>query len=245
MIFELTGTPLRIAGTLHLLPPGRDLPAWVRSAYDWSDAVFVEHSPADFLREAQRIDEPLDHVVSPVFWSRLQMFASSLPLPLAGLQRGAAVVLGLGSRLQGAPGADQALGDWCARDGKPFGCMEPATELLEALASIGEAQWLAGLDAEHRLAGDPRALQAQLQRFYDSWRKGKLDGIVTASTAGLFSVPAIRARLLTGRNAAWAARYAEPSRPTLVAVGAAHLVGEGSFLQALAQVSGRSVRRLV
>ena len=73
----------------------------------------------------------------------------------------------------------------------------------------------------------------------------RLDGIATASAAGLFSVPAIRARLLTGRNAAWAARYAEPARPTLVAVGAAHLVGEGSFLQALAQVSGRSVRRLV
>jgi len=242
MIFELSGSRLRVVGTLHLLPPTGTLPAWVRSAYDWSEAVFVEHSPVDFLRLAQVVETPRAESVSPAFWSRLQGLAATLPLPLERLQLGAAVVLALGSRVQGIAGVDSALHDWCARDRKTFGFIEQAAELLQALDGVSESEWATGLDAEMRLAESPAT---QLQRFYDLWRKGRLDGIAAASRRGLFSVAAIRRQMLAGRNRAWAARYTEPAQRTLVAVGAAHLVGEGNLLEELARVSGRPVRRIV
>lgn len=242
MIFELRGTPLRVMGTLHLLPPGRTLPAWVRSAYDWSEAVFVEHSSADFLQKAQRTDPPLEARITPELLGCLRQAAGQAVASLSGLQRGAAVVMALGSRVAGDAGADQALHGWSQADGKPFGFLEHAGDLLEALEKIDETDWCAGIRAE---LDRPETPAVQLQGFYEAWRKSRLDPLEPLTHQGLFVVPAIRQALLIARNEAWAARYREPTQRCLLAVGAAHLVGDGNFLQVLARISGRGVRRIV
>jgi uncharacterized protein YbaP (TraB family) len=143
MLYELEGTRLRVLGTLHLLPPGGKLPDWLVSAYEWSEAVFVEHSPTDFLQQARQVTGPLESRVSPAFWQLLQRLT------------------------------------------------------LEA-----------------------------------------------GTREGLFAVEKVRSALLTGRNRCWASAYANPPRRSLVAVGAAHLVGDSSFLDELARVSGCAVRRV-
>lgn len=241
MIFELTGTPLRVMGTLHLMPPGRPLPGWVRTAYDWSEAVFVEHSPVEFMRLAQQTEAPWHKTVSPAFRALLAK-ASAQPLPLDGMRPGAAVVMALASRVTGNSGADQALHGWCQADGKTFGYIEQPGQLLDMLDGIPEAEWMAGIHTE--LARHESPAQ-QLQLFYDAWRKGRLADIGKVCNEGLFASRLIREKMLVERNTAWAANYREPSARSLVAVGAAHLVGPGNFLEALAQISGRGVRRIV
>lgn len=244
MMFELAGGRLRVMGTLHLLPMGKAVPAWVRSAYEWSEAVFVEHSPADFV-DGATTDVPEEFPrASPKLLAQLQKAGGSLNTqpPLAQWRRGAAVVMALASRLSGSPGADQALHDWCGRDGKPFGYLEQASDVLHVLDAIEEADWQAGIAAELARPGTPAQ---QLQQFYDAWRKGRMEVIAKEAREGLFAVPGIRDRMLTHRNTAWAAPFTEPGRRSLVAVGAAHLAGPGNFLDAIACVSGRPLRRVV
>ncbi|WPB57018.1 TraB/GumN family protein [Xylophilus sp. GOD-11R] len=244
MMFELAGGRLRVMGTLHLLPVGKTVPAWVRSAYEWSEAVFVEHSPGEFVDRATSDGAEKCPRASPELLARLRQTAWSTNTqpPLVQWRRGAAVVMALASRLSGSPGADQALHDWCAQQGKPFGYIEQASDVLDLLDAIEEADWRAGIAAELARPGTPAL---QLQQFYDAWRKGRMEVIAKEAREGLFSVPGIRERMLTGRNAAWAAPFTEPGRRSLVAVGAAHLVGPGNFLEEIARVSGRPLTRIV
>ncbi|MCZ2498630.1 hypothetical protein GN316_17850 [Xylophilus sp. Kf1] len=243
MLYELSGTRLRIVGTLHLLPPGGHLPDWLAEAHDWSEAVFVEHSPQDFLTLAREIEAPLDTLVSPAFWQLLNGLVARTVLPwsLAEFQRGAAVVMALACRIQGIAGADQALHDWSRRDGKAFGYVEQPAAVLEKLQTISEADWTAGIQAEQ---ARPETTAWQLQHFHDAWHAGRVEDIAANTREGLFSIDTIRAALLTGRNRAWARAYRPPARRSLMAVGAAHLAGEDNFLEALAEVSGRRVVRL-
>lgn len=244
MLYELSGTRLRIVGTLHLLPPGGQLPGWLAEAYDWSEAVFVEHSPTDFLQLARQTSAPLDTLVSPAFWQLLNGLTANtvLPFSLADFQCGAAVVMALACRIQGIAGADQALHDWSRRDGKTFGYVEQPAAVLENLNAIPEAEWTAGIAAE---LAKPESAAWQLQHFHDAWCHGRVEDIVASTVEGLFSVDAIRSALLTGRNRTWAGGYREPRQRSLMAVGAAHLVGKGNFLDELARVSGCEVIRLV
>lgn len=241
MIFELTGTPLRVMGTLHLLPSGRPLPAWVRTAYDWSEAVFVEHSPVEFMRLARQVEPLRQKSVSPAFKALLSK-ASGQALVLDGMRPGAAVVMALASRIIGNSGADQALHGWCQAEAKTFGYIEQPAQVLDMLDGVPEAEWTAGIQAE---LARPDSPTQQLQFFYDAWRKGRLADIGKVCNGGLFASALIRQKMLADRNTAWAANYREPALRSLVAVGAAHLVGPGNFLEALTRVSGRSVRRIV
>lgn len=244
MIFELTGSRLRVMGTLHLLPQGGVLPAWVRSGYDWSEVVFIEHAPSEFLRLARLPDPVAGRTPSAAFDALLARAASArVPTASMGLQRGAAVLMALASRISATalPGADQALHDWSQADGKPFGYLEQAGDALELLNAIEESDWTPAIRAE---LARPESPERQLQGFHDAWRKGKLAEIENLSRQGLFTSAVIRARMLLQRNQAWAAPYADPPRRSLVAVGAAHLVGPGNFMECLARASGRSIRRI-
>lgn len=245
MIFELSESRLRVMGTVHLLPAGRALPAWVRSSYEWSEAVFIEHSPSEFLQLARLPDPVSGRGCSAAFRQLLSKAAAGhLGNELDGFQRGATVLLALAARAStnAVAGADQALHDWCQVDGKPFGYLEQAAQVLKLLNAIEEHDWNPAIEAEIAVT---QSAAEQLQRFYDLWRKGRLAELAVLSRQGLFSSEVIRARLLTERNRAWACAYTDPPRRSLVAVGAAHLVGPGNFLETLSAASGRSVRRIV
>jgi uncharacterized protein YbaP (TraB family) len=243
MLYELEGTRLRVLGTLHLLPPGGKLPDWLVSAYEWSEAVFIEHSPTDFLLQARQATGPLESRVSPAFWQLLQRLTleAGVVLPLAEFQRGAAVVMAMGCRIQGIAGADQALHDWCQRDHKVFGYVEQPAAVLQALEEISEDEWTQAIHAE---LARPESPASQLKQVYGAWLGGETQTLEAGTREGLFAVEKVRSALLTRRNRCWASAYANPPHRSLVAVGAAHLVGDNSFLDELTRVSGCAVRRV-
>ena len=243
MLYELEGTHLRVLGTLHLLPPGGKLPDWLATAYAWSEAVFVEHSPTEFLSQARQVTAPLESRVSPAFWQLLNRLTleAGVAVPLAEFQRGAAVVMAMGCRIQGIAGADQALHDWCQRDQKAFGYVEQPATVLRALEEISEEDWMLAIHTELARTESPAS---QLSQVHGAWMRGETETLEAGTREGLFAVPRVRSALLTGRNRSWAAAYADPPRRSLVAVGAAHLVGADSFLNELARISGHAVRRI-
>ncbi len=79
-----------------------------------------------------------------------------------------------------------------------------------------------------------------------AWKTGDLSALEKSSGAGLLADPELRAALLTSRNEAWMSHLLpilDRSERPLIAVGAAHLLGEDG-LPALLAREGYTVRRV-
>jgi uncharacterized protein YbaP (TraB family) len=100
------------------------------------------------------------------------------------------------------------------------------------------------------MIGDPgaraRSVRGQLDAMVGNWVSGDVVGIAKSFNAELSAQPELRNALLTRRNARWAnwidQRMNQPGS-VMVAVGAGHLAGKGSVLQAL-EHHGYTVTRI-
>lgn len=88
--------------------------------------------------------------------------------------------------------------------------------------------------------------QDDYERLVELWRTGDLDGLLRENADGLLADPELREALLTKRNLDWIEkidRWMKADGPLLVAVGAAHLAGDGGLPQLLAD-RGYRVKRI-
>lgn len=147
----------------------------------------------------------------------------------------------LGDVARASGGVDFAL---IARfSGRPVAELEGAADQLaifDALPERDQRRLLSGVLAEQ---ADP---EAQLRDLAALWLAGDLAGLERATRRGLLADPALYRALSAGRNADWARALApllERGNRPLVAVGAAHMLGEDG-LPALLAAQGYSVRRI-
>src|SRR5258707_11112497 len=52
MYYEIKGSKVRIAGSIHLLPAGSTNPEWVTEAYEWSEETYLESNKDDLAANA-------------------------------------------------------------------------------------------------------------------------------------------------------------------------------------------------
>jgi len=124
-----------------------------------------------------------------------------------------------------------------ARAGKPVEQLETNIDQMSLFDGLSEQAQRAMLT---EMIGDPgaraRSVRGQLDAMVGTWVKGDVTGIANSFNAELVRQPELREALLTRRNARWASwidqRMAKPGS-VMVAVGAGHLAGNGSVLQAL------------
>jgi uncharacterized protein YbaP (TraB family) len=85
-----------------------------------------------------------------------------------------------------------------------------------------------------------------MRRVVAAWRTGDAAAIDAIMNESMDDAPALYARMLTDRNAAWVPQIEQLLRgadDVLVVVGAAHLVGEHSVVEMLRQ-RGHTVEQL-
>ena len=171
-------------------------------------------------------------------YDQLETWAATLTL--VGRQAGS-------SGFKGADGVETVLMKNFLRAGKPVGQLETNVDQLSMYDGLSEQAQLSMLTG---MIGDPgaraRSVRGQLDAMVGTWVSGDVDGIAQSFNAELADQPELRAALLTRRNARWASwidqRMDQPGS-VLVAVGAGHLAGEGSVLQAL-EGHGYTVSRI-
>lgn len=242
-------------GTIHALPDDArwETPA-LAAALDRAGVLVVEvrdldpeRTAAVFARLAR--DEPVPPLAERLPLAQRAKLAELLDrenIPvgrLDGLETWAAALAlaRMAGDIPAGGGVDQAL---IARfAGRPIAELEGAQSQLaifDRLPERDQRRLLAAVIAEGSDPGkDARALA-------DAWLAGDLAQLEHAARRGLLADPALRQALATGRNAAWMETIApllDSGRRPMVAVGAAHMLGDQG-LPALLAARGFTVRRI-
>jgi uncharacterized protein YbaP (TraB family) len=243
MYLQLTGTNVRVLGSMHLFPAtSRKTPPWIGQAYDWAEALVLESDPLGILpflkTEPRRGAGQLQPLLSADAWIQLQArWPVEGPLaPLVELRPWAALVAAPTLFQQVVEGVEPRMLRSAIAQAKPYRYLETGHDVATALESIPLETVGAALGL---LMADRDEPQRTLERMHAAWLDGDLQALQQiAVESPMFNLPDLRRALLDARNRAWAARMKElferPER-TLVVVGALHLCGPGNLIECLAQ----------
>ena len=250
---------LLLAGTLHRLPPGVDLPPLYRRWCSQADRLLMEVDPAALevstllpLTMERALQPPggsLEADLGPVLWRRVGDRLAPLGLApelLRQLRPWAALLLLSGRELErqgfDAAGVDQRLARCAAAAGRPVEGLETAAAQLNLLADLPLNQQRRAI--EQALA-EPRPSDPRLADLAAAWRRGQVDRLeALLPEAGEAGGDPLERRL-RGRHRAWLPRLEkELQRPgvTLVAVGLLHLLGDQGLVSLLRRAGYRVER---
>jgi uncharacterized protein YbaP (TraB family) len=249
-----------LMGSVHVLPQrAHPLPAALEAAYA-SATLLVEETDLDALAdptlqarllERGHEDRPggLKAQIGAPLYAKLQKHAGALgmPLPVCEELRGwmCALMLEL-FPLQQAQflaefGLDQYFYARAREDGRTVAGLETAEEQTRLFTDLPDA-----LSAQMmKQAVDHKAFAAQSpEELFRIWRTNDVATLEKLMKDMKLRYPQLYERLLSARNRAWTpklAGYLAGEAPTLVIVGAGHLVGPDGLVAAL-RAKGFEVR---
>lgn len=260
LLYEITGPQGDVEGwmlgTIHALPDGVD---WrtgqIDQIIDEADLLVVEIANLDDQEKIADVFTEL--AMSPGLPALEQRLAPSDRPALfdlidrsgrsqsefTAIETWAAAFILAQAGAQGNPdnGVDRiVIREFAGRDVREFeGAVDQLT-IFDTLSEENQREMLSGVVEESAsLRDDPN-------RMRNAWLTGDLDTLELATKTGMLADRELRAAILVDRNRNWmrqlTAILRAPERP-LVAVGAAHLVGEDG-LPELLEESGYSVRSL-
>ncbi len=137
---------------------------------------------------------------------------------------------------EAASGAEEAILARARREGDAVTHLESAEYQVRALASLDEAEILADFDASlEQFAG----FRAYSKRVLGAWRTGDVAALERETLASMRdSAPGAFDILITARNRNWTKEIdalMQGDGDYFIAVGAGHLIGEGSVVDMLAE----------
>jgi len=245
MYFHISGTNVRLLGTMHMLPTSApDLPPWVSDAYEWSQTVVLETDTSTLLPFfVAPGTSTLRKALKPAVWSTLEsIWPSDGPLsPLVAVHPWAALLLAPSFCLEVSSGVEPHFTQWATEHSKPIRFLETAKQFAPILETVPKEEVLAGLDL---FASDLEAPQRSLKQIHTAWLAEDLEGIyLAASLNPTFAYPGLRGAILESRNRLWAPvinSMLSTNERTLIAVGALHFYGPDNLFQLL----GRGIERI-
>jgi hypothetical protein len=241
-------TTVYLFGSIHMLPPGA---SWRSGAVDRALAeapvIYFEADvlgdPAGMMSLVEQLgrlpkSQTLSAQLSPDQSLALGAVAARLGLSRPALDTmqpwyAAVVISDAAIRAAGygsEAGVDTQLRQDATGANKQLRFLETVEQQLSALATLPADVQLAYLGLTLDEADNVKPL---LARMVEAWRSGDVDTLARALIAeDMARLPALEEALLTRRNAGWASRIAEliENEPGtfFIAVGAAHLIGDGS-----------------
>ena len=245
--FQLGKTNVRIAGSMHALPPGVPIPPWVLTAYEWSEQLYME-------TDTQRIDahtylppgETADQLVPPGLWRRLQdeWPKAAPPLNVRKKLWVIGVQLAFIWMAPFSPGVESVLAARSQASGRRVSYLETQEEVVGLIDAIDNSVLIQVLEWLLDHPGIPRR---RLEEAYYAWFSGELTQLaMVIQEANIMSFPNVRETMLDARNAMWLPRIMplmSSKERTLIVVGAAHLPGPNGIL-ALLQHRGYEAQRV-
>lgn len=236
MYLEISGTNVRLLGSLHMVPVGEEQVAlWACDAYAWCEELVVEHEPISFLPFFKG-SQPLQDKLPAELFLALQNFwpSNGLLAPLHELRPWAALIgISILSQ-QVEEGIEPNFLRWAEEHKKPVQCLELPRDVAAAFDSVPIDDIQAAVRMTLR---DRSSIQDRLIKMHSAWLKHDFESLIAmASGTPLFTMPSLRSVVLENRNQDWLPKieaFIGTERRTLVVVGALHLCGSGGLLQLL------------
>jgi uncharacterized protein YbaP (TraB family) len=194
MYLQLTGTQVRLLGSMHLFPAASPrMPAWVLQAFEWAETLVFESDAQSILPFLKREGgESLEHALPPEVWSRVDASwpSAGVLAPLSELRPWAAMMLAPTLCQRVVEGVEPRMLREAAAQAKPHRYLETAEEVVASLESIPLPAICTGLEL---LLADPTEPQRTLERMQAAWLRRDLQGRCSACPvfAAQFSTHAI------------------------------------------------------
>ncbi len=243
-------------GTIHALPAGTEWrTAQIDAIVERADSLVVEAippgggepGPSAFARLAYSDGQaPLTGKVPAALRPRLAEMLADGGLDDSGFERtetwAAAIILAQAVRVgDAANGVDRALIGMFSRG--PMIELEGVANQLAIFDRLPEREQRDMLAA---VVSDYARRKKEPDRLIRLWLAGDADALESEFDHGMLADPELYEALLAGRNRAWGERLGEmlrsDTRP-LIAVGAAHLLGEDGLVRML-EDAGFTLRRI-
>ncbi len=234
-----------LLGTVHVLRPTT---AWgsprLEAAFDSADQVYFEiDNPNDqaallpLIREhGVSPDRPLSHLLSTGELNKLQLAASTIGSGAAQMDVFrpwlAALTLSVAPLIEAGydpnSGVELVLRNRALANGQPVKGLETIDQQVRIMAGFSEPAQLDYLRATLKSFDEG---PAALDRLVDAWAAGDVPAMNTIFSGEMSdSGPEVYRSMLTDRNRQWAGQIRtllDGEGVIFIAVGAAHLMGEG------------------
>ncbi len=257
-------TQIYLFGTFHLLPEGLD---WIspamRAAMAATNVTYFEADTTSERASRELQAAILEHGVNPpgvtlssllgdVRAARFATIAEGYGIPMESLETmrpwlaSLQVTLTAYSQLGFAPGAgaETVIQELAKSQNDRLAYLENGADQIAAFASVEEQDEFASFDDGISQLIDP---SPQILRLLEAWQTGDVDAIEAEITLAVRDAsPATYQILFIDRNNDWTRTLTalmEGEGDYFVAVGAGHLVGEGSVVDML-RSGGYSVTRI-
>jgi uncharacterized protein len=248
MYFEIDGSKVRLAGTMHRVPQGRPLAPWAHEAISAAQLIYIEH--VEDVRQQGQFAPPLSLPLAqrlPRSWSRIErQCRRDLVVQMKPLRPRA-----VASYLLDTVSLDPGVEHLALAKSRATHPLKPRIEYLETrdqyLAledGVSDAVWD---EAVSWTLDNRSSSKTLLESSYDAWIAGDFEAIDRiSSTDSLNRFEDIKEANINARNRLWLPTICElaqsANEPTLILVGVAHLGGANGLLPLLA---GRGLKLTV
>jgi uncharacterized protein YbaP (TraB family) len=232
MYYQIVGTNVRIAGTMHLVPADSAvLPSWVSPAFDWSEVLVLEHAidSADWQwLKTLPGGETVEQKVAPALWQQLKAVWPLQQSGILGSLRLWAVLASIARISVGsvAPGVEPTYVTRARDVGRRFAVLETPSQFAEAANRIDDARYVRMIEVTLNQLPQAAGIFREIYNAWSTDRINVLTEIIPRTALG--ADPVIRAAVIDDRNIAWMPKILSATSQnlrTLFAVGALHLAG--------------------
>jgi uncharacterized protein YbaP (TraB family) len=234
MYYELKHTTIRLAGSLHLVPAGSVIPAWVWDAYSWSEDIYLEANGDELSKYAFLPSGALTKDKLPShLWPRLEA-----AWPAGGKidsQKLWVVTMILATSGLGlVHGVEPQITRRAAADSRSIDYLETMSEFAALMDGVNDSVYV---NAIAMLLADPTKRARDIADMYEAWITGDVEEIgAVMARISMAQFPEVQKVIFERRNCNWLPRIAatlSTRKRTLIIVGAGHLAGTSGLLPLL------------
>ena len=256
------GAPVYLLGSVHVLSEDQyPLPQVIEDAYAASSRLVLElnldsaATPAALALVMSKVRLPqgqsLKKVLGPETWQKASDAAQPLGVNLESLDgfqpwyASTLLTMAALNKHGFSPqyGLDVHFFGQAKSDGKPIDALETVAFQMNLFASLGDTLQSAFMEES---LDELALMDTEFDRLVGHWSAGRADSLEAMLLEGFTREPAFYQSFLVARNQAWLPRIQALLKgdvPTLVVVGAAHLVGRDGLVARLREL-GVAVEQL-
>jgi uncharacterized protein len=246
MYYEIIGTQVRLAGSLHRLPaPSPGLPDWIWRGYEWSEELIFEADATDALKYFFSEGPSLKTKIPRDTWDALvRVWPPPMLASLESMKPWGVLLTLPHLAMASKEGVEPLLTARAKQDAKPIQYLETMSGFAQLSDGIPDSVY-APLIA--KVAGDLALAASTMLEVHDAWRTGRIENIEAVLPRTILAEsPLVKTAVMDTRNANWMSAILDALRSnkrTLIAVGALHLPQPTGLLTLLA-AAGHQLRPL-